>query len=237
MRRLGVIGPAVLALAVMSIGGCAAGSPGGADQAEFVAMFDGQTLDGWYKVGGNAEYHIEDAQIVGVCDNSKPNTFLRTRRTYGDFEFRCEFRWDIVGNSGIQFRSQQRETDSGQADGRVFGYQCELDNRLDRRWSGGVYEEGRRGWLYGLEGDEHAAKRQAMRYDDWNEIVIRCEGQRMQTWINGVAITDHTDETQESLSQGFIALQVHAGEQGTMRWRNLRILELAPTDAAGQNQP
>lgn len=195
-------------------------------EAGFVAIFDGKTLDGWKKVGGNAEYHIEDGVIVGVCENSNPNTFLRTEATYSDFEFRCEFKWAQTSNSGIQYRSHQRPDKDGNATGRVYGYQFELDPS-DRAWSGGLFEEGRRKWLQNVAGEENAAKRTAIKLDDWNQIVIRCEGNHLQTWLNGVAITDYTDEADEALAEGFIALQVHSGKAGTMMWKNLRIKDLS----------
>jgi len=192
----------------------------------FTPIFDGQTLNGWAKVGGQATYEVIDNAIVGRVGPGG-NTFLRTEQTYSNFEFRCEFKWDSLGNSGIQYRSHQRPNDEGQEVGRVYGYQFELD-QTDRAWSGGLYEEGRRGWLQNLQGDENAAKRQAINYEDWNQIVIRCEGRHLQTWLNGVAITDYTDETDEALTEGFIALQVHSGGQGVMQWRNLRLMELNP---------
>lgn len=198
------------------------------DQAEdngFAPLFDGKSLDGWVKVGGNAEYRVENGEIVGIGENSRPNTFLRTEKTYTDFEFRCQFKWDRPNNSGIQFRSRQKPDRQGQPNGQVFGYQFELD-ASKRAWSGGLFEEGRRGWLYNLKADDKAEKRQAIKLEGWNDIVIRCEGNRVRTWLNGVAITDYTDEHEQALTDGFFALQVHAGGKGTMRWRNLRIKEL-----------
>lgn len=222
--------PLALALSLTAWIGCgtlnAQGTGAAADDAEagFVSLFDGETLDGWRKVGGNATYHVEDGVIIGICDNSKPNTFLRTEATYADFEFRCEFKWGETSNSGIQYRSHQYGDDHRQP-GRVFGYQYELDPS-ERAWSGGVYEEGRRGWLQNLEGDDKADKRAAVKLDDWNQVVIRCEGNHIRTWLNGVAIGDYVDEADEALTEGFFALQVHSGTSGTMMWRNLRVKEL-----------
>lgn len=228
MHRLFIIPAFAAALLVWM--GCSALSTqtaGAQQDAEdgFVPLFDGKTFDGWHKVGGNAQYHIEDGEIIGVCQNSHPNTFLRTDKTYTDFEFRCEFKWDVKGNSGIQYRSHQKPNKDGKPVGQVFGYQYELDPS-DRAWTAGLYEEGRRGWLYDLKGDEKKDKREAVKLDDWNQIVIRCEGNHIRTWLNGVAIVDYVDEADEALMEGFIALQVHNGREGKLRWRNLRIKEL-----------
>ena len=142
-----------------------------------------------------------------------------------DFELRCPFHSTPHGNSGIQYRSHQQANEEGEAVGRVYGYQYELDPS-PRAWTGGLYEEGRRGWLQNLEGDDNTHKREAVKLEGWNDIVIRVEGNHIQTWLNGVQITDYTDEADEALTEGFIALQVHSGRQGGPQWRNLRLIDL-----------
>ncbi len=186
----------------------------------FVPLFDGKTLDGWRSVNGTAKYHVEDGCIVGVCDpTTKLNSFLRTERTYRDFILTVEARFDVPGNSGIQFRSNQRD-----GNGRVYGYQCEIDNRKERGWSGGIYDEARRAWLNDLDGDLNARARKAFNHDGWNTFIIQARGHRLQTWVNGVPCADYTDNDPKDFTpEGFIALQVHAGKQGTIRWRNIRI--------------
>ncbi|MHC4993014.1 MAG: 3-keto-disaccharide hydrolase, partial [Planctomycetota bacterium] len=131
------------------------------------------------------------------------------------FDLTLEVKLDIPGNSGIQFRSHQREED-----GRVYGYQCEIDP-TPRAWSGGIYDEARRGWLHSLEGNE--AAQTAFKADDWNHYRIRAVGDHLQTWVNGVQCADVHDDAD---AEGFIALQVHSGEQGRIRWRNIVIVEI-----------
>lgn len=194
-------------------------------EAGFVSLFDGETLDGWYAVGGNAEYAAVDGVIVGSGERVNQNTFLRTETTFDDFEFRCQFRFVRHSNSGIQYRSHQRPNDAGEQVGRVYGYQYELDPS-DRAWTAGLYEEGRRGWLQNVEGDENAHKRAALKRDDWNEVVIRCVGDHIQTWLNGVQVADYMDEADEALAEGFIGLQVHSGQNAEIHWRDLRIKDL-----------
>lgn len=198
----------------------------------FVSLFDGKTLDGWRRVNGSATYHVQDGAVVGVCDpKSKVNTFLRTERTFRDFIFTAQVKFDVPGNSGIQFRSNQRD-----GDGRVYGYQCEIDQSPDRQWSAGIYDEARRGWLYKLSGEENAKARQAFRYDAWNTFVIKARGWRLQTWVNGVPCADFVDTDDEDFTpEGFIALQVHSGKQGTIRWRDIGIKVL--DGIASESQP
>ena len=185
-----------------------------ADEEGFVPLFDGKTLDGWRKAGGQATYRLEGDCIVGEVGPGR-NTFLCTEKTYGDFILKLELKLDVPGNSGIQFRSHQREKD-----GVVFGYQCEIDPSA-RAWSGGIYDESRRGWLYKLEG--HEAARKAFKVDGWNEYVIQAAGPSIKTWINGVPCADLVDDAD---ADGFIALQVHSGKKGKIRWRNVRLKEV-----------
>lgn len=194
-------------------------------EAEFTPLFDGQSFNGWKPVGGTAVFKIEDGEVVGICGNAKKATFLRTEKMYADFEFRCQFKWDSPGNSGIQYRSHQRPSTEPIDPGRVYGYQFELDPS-ERAWSGGLYEEGRRGWIVNLQGEDNALKRDAIKLDGWNDIVIECRGKRIRTWLNGISIVSEVDDDGSfPLTEGFFALQVHAGAKGVFRWRNIRIKE------------
>lgn len=192
----------------------------------FTPLFDGETLDGWRVVGGNATFRVEDGEIVGTSGKGGPNTFLRTTRDdYQDFEFRCQFKWDVPGNSGIQFRSQHKTPKPNQSVGKVYGYQYEIDHS-DRAQSAGLHEESRRGWMFDLQGEENAEKRKLVKLDGWNDVIIRCEGQNIQTWLNGVSVVELTDKAEEALPTGFFGLQIHWGKLSQVRWRDLRIKEL-----------
>ncbi len=189
-------------------------------QGAWEPLFNGKNLKGWKKLGGEALYRIEDGAIVGVSRTGTPNTFLCTEKTYGDFVLELYFKVDDGLNSGIQFRSHSRP-DFG--NGAVHGYQYEIDPSA-RAWSGGIYDEARRGWLCTLS-DNPAAQR-AFRPGAWNKVRIEAQGERIRTWINGVPASDILDDADR---EGFIALQVHgiggnASMEGkTVRWKNIRI--------------
>lgn len=198
----------------------------------FQPLFDGRTLDGWRLAKGPAsgkmQYAVEDRAVVGKCVLGQPNGFLRTDEEFEDFIFTCEVRFDVLGNSGIQFRSRQREEN-----GRVYGYQCEIDGNPNRRYSGGIYDEARRGWLFPLWGAANEEARQAFQYDEWNRFTIQARGRRLQTWVNGVPCADYTDTDPDHFTpSGFIALQVHSGLKGQIRWRNLKLKALDRSDNA-----
>ncbi|MCC6676754.1 MAG: DUF1080 domain-containing protein [Phycisphaerales bacterium] len=181
-------------------------------------LFDGQSLDGWVQRGGRAEYRIEEGAIVGATRANQPNSFLCTKEEFGDFELDLEFKVDRELNSGIQVRSQARAEGAME---RVYGYQIEIDPG-PRAWTGGVYEEAGRGWLFDLSGNEEA--RAAFRPGEWNHFRIECAGPAIRTWINGVPAADFTDSL---TPRGFIALQVHGvgarQDELTVRWRGIRI--------------
>ena len=147
------------------------------------------------------------------------------------FILEVDLKVDDELNSGIQIRSHvhDKETESEGTKipaGRVHGYQVEIDP-TDRAFSGGIYDEARRAWLFKPEGNEHVAARQAFKRGEWNHYRIEARGPSIKTWINDVPVTDLTDDVD---AKGLIALQVHsvsddlAGKQ--VRWRNIRIREL-----------
>jgi glucose/arabinose dehydrogenase/mono/diheme cytochrome c family protein len=198
-------------------------APDGFEAEEgYTALYNGENLEGWRVVGGESTFTADGESIVGHHGPGK-NTFLRTGKTFGDFSLKMQMRWDELGNSGVMFRAQQRE-----GNGRVYGYQYELDHS-DRAWSGGIYDEARRGWLAPLDENEEA--RQAIRLDDWNDVEIEARGASLKTWINGVLAGDIVDGLNV---EGFIALQVHSGNAGIIRWRHIRIAELDPVAQQGQ---
>lgn len=203
----------------------------------WVNLFNSQNLDGWEQHSGKALYRVEDGCIVGKTVINTDNSFLCTQKKYGDFILAFEFKVGQEMNSGVQFRSEfyTEETEATingkkkrrfPAD-RVFGYQYEIDPS-PRAYTGGVYDEARRGWLADLK--ENADAQKAFLQGEWNKARIECQGDRIQTWINGVKAVDFKDSM---TLRGLIALQVHQIGDGTkkkpgeeIRWRNILIKEL-----------
>lgn len=183
-------------------------------------LFNGKNLDGWKKLNGKAEYRVEDGAIVGVSKKNTPNTFLATKKPYGDFILEFEFKVDDALNSGVQLRSASTKE---YQNGRVHGYQFEIDPS-DRAWSGGIYDEAGRMWLYPLT--KNPAAKTAFRRGEWNKARIEACGNTIATWINGVPCANIWDD---AAKDGFIALQVHsigddASKEGKeVAWRDIRI--------------
>ena len=183
----------------------------------FKDLFNGKDLTGWKTEGGSAKYSWDNGGVLGVCDpKSRSNTFLVTeRQDYGDFIFTCDFKWDVPGNSGVQFRSFVEK-------GRVKGYQLEIDP-TDRGWTGGIYGEAFGSWKYCLWLKEHDAVRKSLKTNDWNRLTIEAKGDIIKTWVNGIGCTNLKND---ELKKGLFGLQIHSGKQGTVRWRNVKIKEL-----------
>lgn len=195
----------------------------------FTPLFNGKDLTGWKSVGGTGEYKVENGEIVGSGDKVKENTFLRSEKTYKNFDFRFQMKFiTLKGNSGMMFRGLQKPGENG----RVFGYQCEHDN-TPRCWTAGLYGEAMtRGWMVPDKKNEEQAKafteanKKRFKADDWNDIRILCEGKHIQIWLNGEQTVDYTDVLPDAIAEGFFGMQVHAGQSTHVSWRNLRVKEL-----------
>lgn len=188
-------------------------------QDKWEPLFNGKNLKGWKKVNGKAEYKVEDDAIVGISRMNTPNTFLATEKEYGDFILEFDFKVDDGLNSGVQFRSQSLKE---YQDGRVHGYQFEIDPS-PRAWTGGIYDEARRGWLYPLT--KNIAAKPAFKNNQWNKARIEAVGSSIRTWVNGVPCANLWDDMN---LKGFIALQVHSignksDEGKTVSWKNIKI--------------
>jgi len=190
------------------------------DSAPWVDLFDGETLTGWSKIGGDATYKVEDGAIVGTTVLNTPNTFLRSDELYGDFILELEYKVDPSMNSGVQIRSNSFDY---YLNGRVHGYQIEIDPS-ERAWSAGIYDEARRGWLNTMENNPEAQK--AFKQNEWNHYRIEAIADTIRTWINGVPAAYLIDD---KTATGFIGLQVHSIKEDSQEgkqimWRNVKIL-------------
>ncbi|WP_234570776.1 3-keto-disaccharide hydrolase [Rhodohalobacter sp. 614A] len=183
-------------------------------------MFNGENLDGWTKLNGDAEYQVDGSTITGIAQMDTPNTFLTTEETYGDFILEFDVKVDPRLNSGVQIRSLSTDD---YMNGRVHGYQVEIDPS-DRAWSGGLYDEARRGWLYPVTDNKRCSN--AFKNGLWNSYRVEAVGNEIKTWVNGVQCTNLYDDM---TAEGFIALQVHSINDeeldgATVQWRDVKIM-------------
>ncbi|WP_339705793.1 DUF1080 domain-containing protein [Algoriphagus aquimarinus] len=167
-------------------------------------LFNGKDLSGWKPVAGTATFEVVGEEIQGTSVAGSPNTFLITEETYGDFILELDLKIEhLSSNSGVMARGQY---DPAARDGKglVFGYQIEADPS-ERAWSGGVYDEARRGWLYPLDLNPDA--KSAFKMGEFNHYRIEAIGNEIKTWINGQEVAYVVDDMDKT---GFIGLQVHS---------------------------
>jgi hypothetical protein len=183
-------------------------------------LFNGKDFSNFEQLNGKAKYDVIDGMMVGTATMGTPNSFMATKKSYGDFILEFEVKIENGMNSGVQFRSLSK---ADYNKGRVHGYQLEIETS-DRRWAGGLYDESRRGWLYPLSLNKKGQT--AFKNGDWNTMRVEAIGNQINSYVNGVHCVNLVDEMTKS---GFIAFQVHsignekeAGKQ--VKWRNIRIL-------------
>ncbi|WP_341937615.1 3-keto-disaccharide hydrolase [Marinimicrobium sp. C2-29] len=199
----------------------------------------------WMNVTSFGEAHRIGSELHLL---STGNWFYLTKRRYRDFELTLEVKvpeLDEYVNSGIMFRGQiayEEDIESYYA----YGYQAEVDPS-DRRWSGGLYEQGTsRQWLFPLhpersEPGEHfqhnhspewtSEKSEAFRGGEWNHYRIRAVGPELKIWVNEV-LTTHVTDTR--FSEGHIGIQHHGSKAfardgstaNTVKFRAITIEEL-----------
>ncbi len=186
----------------------------------FAPLFDGKSLESWE---GNREFfRVEDGAIVaGNLKTAIPrNEFLCTKKTYGDFELRLKAK--LIGegnNAGIQIRSQRIPNHH-----EMIGYQCDMGDAFGRNIWGALYDESRRRKILAEGEQAHVVK--AYKKGEWNEFKIRCEGPRIQIWLNGQQTVDFTENEENIDRTGLIGLQIHSGKPAEAWYKDLRIKTL-----------
>ena len=190
-------------------------------QNNWISLFNGKDLTGWVQKGGSATYKVEGGMIVGIATLNSPNSFLCTEKNYDNFILEMDFKVDSNLNSGVQIRS---ESNPGYQNVRIHGYQVEIDPS-SRAFTGGIYDEARRGWLVPLTTNK--AARNAFKQGEWNHFRIEAVSDSIRVWINSFPSAWLIDNVTRS---GIIGLQVHdigmdSSKIGIkVRFRNIRIL-------------
>jgi len=211
------------------------------------SLFNGKDLAGWD--GDPRLWNVKDGVIRGETTAENPakgNTFIiwqggKTK----DFELRLSFRSNAANNSGIQYRSKHITEGTPSNKWVVRGYQHEIrnENKLPNV-SGFIYDEGGKRGRICLVGEqvtwETAGKKlvksdlidqagfeKLFKLDDWNETVIIAKGNHIQHYLNGTLVVDFTDDAPDlALSDGILALQLHAGKPMWVEFKNIRIREI-----------
>ena len=180
---------------------------------QWLSIFNGKDLSGWVKVG-NEKWDVEAGTIHGQ-GITKEYGYLRTEKKYKDFHLFLRFKCEADGNSGVFFHTDFKP---GTADVSQ-GLQFEID-RIIGHHTGGLYGDDRQ-WIVWPAPELEPL----IRPNDWNEYLLKVEANRYISYLNGVLMVDFTDPTPKSFD-GYIALQLHSGGQGNMRFKDLLIRDL-----------
>jgi hypothetical protein len=182
--------------------------------SQWVQLFNGKDLTGWTEIG-KERWVVEDGVILGEGVTEEYG-YLATEKSYSDFEFSLRFKCEADGNSGVYFHTAFKEGTATVTEGR----QVEIDRVLGHH-TGGVYGDGR-GWL-AWPAPEYET---VIRPTDWNDMLIRVEGNRYIVILNGIQVLDYTYPSPVA-EEGVIALQLHSGGQGRMRFKDLYVRDLS----------
>lgn len=176
-----------------------------------VSLFNGKDLTGW-KINGTEKWYVDNGELISESGPDKEYGYLTTDKSYKNFILTLEFKQEANGNSGVFIRSSIEGT-------KISGWQVEV--APPGLHTGGIYESYGRGWLIKPKPEDE----KALKYQDWNKMKIRVEGDEVTTWLNGKKMVSLKDEL-IGKANGIIALQIHSGGGIKVRWRNIQIKEL-----------
>ncbi|EDM26185.1 hypothetical protein LNTAR_16598 [Lentisphaera araneosa HTCC2155] len=215
-------------------------SPASTPQLGLLTKWD---LSAWQNIypHGEAKLFGEEIRLM----SSGKNWFYLTKKTYKNFILELEVKMPDVkelSNSGVIFRAQIKKDESGSV---AVGYQAEVDTS-SRKWSGGLYDQGRRAWLHpkhkkrsnpdsdfknNYSPEWTAERSSAYKHLEWNKYRIECRGSDIKIFVNDI-LTTHVMDVKDS--EGYIGLQHHGSElfrssgdrSNTVRFRKLKLREL-----------
>lgn len=182
-------------------------------QVPWEPLFNGKDLKGWKEIG-KEKWVVESGMIHGIAV-TKEYGYLRTEKNYTDFHLALKFKCEGGGNSGVFFRVDFKPGTPEVTQGPQFEIDCNLNEH-----TGGVYDVGR-GWIVWPSADKEAVVRRG----EWNEYILQVEGNRYISRLNGVVMVDFTDPKPQAW-EGGIALQLHSGGEGDMRFKDILIRDL-----------
>jgi hypothetical protein len=246
---LNVVTAVVVAAGIFSQVSCVAQKK----EKGFAKIFDGKSLKGWagdtkyWRVeDGNLVGEITPETLL------KTNSFIIWQGGEpGDFELKGEFNITEKGNSGVNYRSDQL-TDVPNAlrgyqadiDGanRYTGQNYEERKRTTLAYRGEIAtindptEKSPEAFKANLKNNAWLGRtvtgslgtsdelKTKIKAEQWNEFHIVAKGNRLQHYINGVLMSDVTDnDSVNGKAKGLLGVQVHVGPPMKVQYRNIRI--------------
>jgi len=180
---------------------------------DWVPLFNGKDLSGWTNIG-KEKWEVEDGTLHGLAV-SREYGYLQTDKSYKDFHLSLRFKCEGDGNSGVFFHVNFKPGTPTVTKGPQFEIDCMLGHH-----TGGVYEQTRHRIVWPAPENESV-----VRPGEWNEYLLKVEGNRYVSRLNGVLMVDFTDPNPKSFDGG-ISLQLHSGGKGDMMFKDLYIRDL-----------
>jgi hypothetical protein len=193
---------------------------------EWISLFNGRDLTGWS--GDTAAWRVENGELI--CVRFGGHAYLFHAGEYSDFELQITYQVRDYANSGLIFRCKRL------APNRVGGIEAELRRMHSKSYHGAIVVCRGKGKIFDevVSVDPEACRRAEERSEDgWNRMVVRAQGSRIATEVNGVRLASLSDSTLRKT--GRIALQRYVGNPtGQIRILELRLRKLPP-DASFEN--
>lgn len=180
---------------------------------DWVQLFNGKDLSGWTEIG-KEKWIVNDGTIHGQAI-SKEYGYLKTEKNYKDFHMSLRFKCEGDGNSGVFFHSEFKPGTPTITQGLQFEVDCTIGQH-----TGGLYGDGRQ-WIVWPSPENETV----VRKDEWNEYLLKVEGNHYVSRLNGVVMVDFTDPNPKSFDGG-ISLQLHSGGSGNMRFKDIWLRDL-----------
>ena len=180
---------------------------------DWIVLFNGKDLSGWTNIG-KEKWEIDGGTLHGVAV-TREYGYLQTDKSYKDFQLSLRFKCEGDGNSGVFFHVTFKPGTPQVTKGPQFEIDCTLGKH-----TGGVYEQTRK-WIVWPSPENESV----VRTGEWNDYLIKVEGNHYISRLNGVLMVDYTDPQPES-EDGPLALQLHSGGQGNMRFKDIIIRDL-----------
>ena len=191
------------------------------DEAGFVAIFDGKSLDGWQ--GSTKGYQAKDGVLI--CPK-KGGGKIFSNKKYDDFVLRFDFKLTPGANNGLGVRTPLR------GDPAYAGMELQiLDNTAEKYAKLKPYQY--HGSIYGVV----TAKRGHLKpVGEWNVQEVTAKGDQIKVVLNGETIVDAN--IREASKDGTIDGKKHPGllnktghigflgHGAHVEFRNIRIKEL-----------
>lgn len=194
----------------------------GAEEPEFVSLFDGRSLAGWTRFGGNETTWTVAADGLLVC-SGEGGGWLGTEAEHANFVLRLEFRMSDGGNSGVYLRAPGDLSHISRT-----GLEIQLLDELAPKHAN-IQPWQRTGAIYHVAAPEPGHQKPP---GEWNAMEIRLDGPHAVIRLNGVTVVDDRLDRHPELEAehtglrrrtGRIGLQCH---NGRVEFRAIRIRPL-----------